>query len=101
MADAVGYDGEAIVYNEQIYSSATGDFYAVLRSVDDSCNVLFFVGHNFALTDIAEELTREELVNVPTSGIVAMECNIVTWRDIAPGCASMIFFDFPKRYRES
>lgn len=100
MASAVGYPENKIKYDEQIYSASSEDLYRVLRSIDDSLEQIFFVGHNFAITDLAEELTGTEIVNIPTSGIVAMNCNISTWREIEAGCAEILFFDYPKRYKE-
>lgn len=100
MAKAVGFDLDKIIYDDDIYSSATSDLYRVLKNIDNVYEVAFFVGHNYALTDIAEELTGEQLVNIPTSGVVVMECEIESWNQIGPGLAKMISFDFPKKYQE-
>lgn len=100
MAEGVGYDSSNIKYYDAIYSSSRMELYQVLKMIDDRCNELFFVGHNYAITDLAEEITGQQLVNIPTSGIVSIACTIKKWKDIAPGCGTLVFFDFPKRYRE-
>lgn len=100
MAKAVGFPHSEIFYNDSIYSSSTTDLHRVLRSIDDSLSTVFFVGHNYAITDLAEELTARYIDNIPTTGIVAMSCNIERWQDLAPGCAQLLFFDYPKKYPE-
>jgi len=100
MAQGVGYPEKKIHYVEAIYSSATEDLYRVLCCIDNDCKEVFFVGHNYGITDLAEELTGEELVNIPTSGIVAMKCDISSWSKIEAGCGKMMFFDYPKKYPE-
>ena len=100
MAKGVGYPVDAIAYYEDIYSSSTMDLYKVLQSVNDSHGVVFFVGHNYAITDLAEELISQQLINIPTTGIVAMKCDISKWDELGPGCGTLLFFDYPKMYAE-
>lgn len=100
MADGVGFSKDLIVYDDKIYSASTQELLQVLKMVNDKTNELFLVGHNFAITDLAVSLTGEAIDNIPTSGIVAMECKIKKWSDIGTRCAKMLLFDYPKRYKE-
>ncbi len=100
MAKGVGYPVDTIVYDETIYTSSTMDLYRVLHSINDTHSTAFFIGHNYAITDLAEELISQQLVNIPTSGIVSMDCAISSWKEIGPGCGTLLFFDYPKMYSE-
>ncbi len=100
MAKGVGYPVDTIVYDETIYTSSTMDLYRVLHSIDNTHSTAFFIGHNYAITDLAEELISQQLVNIPTSGIVSMDCAISSWKEIGPGCGTLLFFDYPKMYGE-
>ena len=98
MAKAIGYDTGGIMFKEDAYSFSAADVLPILQGVDDKYEVVFFVGHNYGLTDLAEQLTGEVLLNIPTSGMVAMKCNIKHWSEAGPGCAQMEFFDYPKKH---
>jgi phosphohistidine phosphatase len=100
MALGVGYEENLISYNDLVYSSSLADLYQVLRKIDDNCVEAYLVGHNFAITELAEELTGKSLINIPTSGVVALECVVKSWREIVPGCCSLLFFDYPKKHQE-
>lgn len=100
MAEAVAYKDAKIFYNDSIYSSSTLELYRVLRTLSDTFSTVFFIGHNYAITDLAEDLTGKSIGNIPTCGIVAMKCNIESWRSIAKINADLLFFDYPKRYSE-
>ncbi len=100
MAKGVGYPENEIIYDETIYTSSTTDLYHVLQSIKEMHTTVFFIGHNYAITDLAEELISQQLLNIPTSGIVAMNCDIAQWKDIKPGCGTLLFFDYPKKYPE-
>lgn len=98
MAKATGYDPGSIVFNEDAYSFSAADLSPILQGVDNKYEVVFFIGHNYGLTDLAEQLTGETLLNIPTSGMVAMKCRIEKWSEMQPGCAQMEFFDYPKKH---
>lgn len=98
MAKATGYDPGKIVFNEDGYSFSASEVLPLLQGVDNKYEVVFFIGHNYGLTDLAEQLTGETLLNIPTSGMVGMKCRIERWSEMRPGCAQMEFFDYPKQH---
>lgn len=98
MAKATGHDPGSIVFSEDAYSFSAADVLPILKGVDNKYEIVFFIGHNYGLTDLAEQLTGETLLNIPTSGMVAMKCRIEKWSEMLPGCAQMEFFDYPKKH---
>lgn len=98
MAQGVGFKKEFINYSDDIYSSSVHELFHVLKKVNNKINELFLVGHNYAITDLAQILTGEIIENIPTSGVVAMQCRINDWSDIEQGSGELLFFDYPKRY---
>ncbi|MEE4240296.1 MAG: histidine phosphatase family protein [Desulfopila sp.] len=100
MAKAVGYDHKEISFHEAIYHASAEDLLGILREIDDGFTRVFLVGHNYAITDLAEMLSGESLGNIPTTGIAALQCNVQRWTDAAPGCAALLMFDYPKKYKE-
>ena len=37
------------------------------------------------------------IANIPTCGVVRLELDTDSWRAVAPGCAQLLDFDYPKR----
>ena len=98
MAVAIGYESSKISFSPEAYSFSAIDLFEIIRNIDVKYDDVVFVGHNYGITDFAEKLTGETLMNIPTSGIVAMTTEITRWEEIRPGCATLQFFDFPKKY---
>lgn len=101
IAERVGYPVEDIVEQRNIYSSDMNLLLGVIRSTGSNVEHLFLVGHNYVLTDLAEQLTSETLGNVPTAGIVGVAFNVSSWEDVAGGRGEMLFFDYPKKHADS
>lgn len=98
MAKEIGIKKKEIVFKDEIYSASLENLYFVARGVEDSHEVICLVGHNYVITDFGEQLTNEVLHNIPTSGIVGINLNIETWKELTPGCGKVFIFDFPKKY---
>lgn len=98
MAKGIDYSSKNIQYKEKAYSFTLKDLLGVVKKIDDAHTSVMVVGHNYAITDLAEYLTEEVLVNIPTAGIVGMEADITHWSDIDGGCAKLLFFDYPKKF---
>lgn len=54
------------------------------------------VGHNPAITAVANRLTGAAIDNIPTSGIVAIDCPIAHWHNLADQQHRIDYFDSPK-----
>lgn len=98
MAKGIGYESGKIYYTAEAYSFSAKDLFEIIRKIDDKYDQVLFVGHNYGITDFAEQLTGETLMSIPTAGIVAMTSKITSWSEIRPGCSTLEFFDFPKKY---
>ena len=59
--------------------------------------ILFLIGHNHTITDLANFLTGESLYNVPTCGIVGVEFSDKKGFSKKKGLGKMLFFDYPKK----
>jgi len=98
MARAIAYDTKAIRYDNGAYCFTAGGIIDVLRRIDDSHDTVVFVGHNHGITELAERLCGEPLNNIPTSGIVAIDCSIERWTELGAPCNTLWFFDYPKKF---
>ena len=58
------------------------------------------IGHNPAITNIANQFAGDLTDNVPTSGQVCIDFSIRSWTGICSPKAALRFFDYPKRHPE-
>ena len=93
----IAYPKKEILFNLRLYTAYINSLYQVVHSCDDRIQRLFLVGHNYVITDFACELTGEEIVNIPTCGIVAMRLTMDSWSQLATGSGKLLFFDYPKK----
>lgn len=94
---ALGFMNKEIVLDEDLYTFSPDGFLQVLKKTPDEIQVLALVGHNHGLTECAEMLSGESLVNVPTCGIVLISFDQPSWRTVMSGGGSLVLFDYPKR----
>lgn len=71
----------------------------ILRCLPDAAMQIAVVAHNPAITRVASRLTAEHFDNVPTSGIVAIDCDIDRWADLNSGQCDLDYFVFPKMFK--
>jgi len=89
----------AFAIEPSVYMAAPGELIDLARSLGDSLGHVAIVGHNPGLTDLANLLGDLRIENVPTAGVVRLELDVDTWKDVRPGCGRTIDFDYPKRVR--
>lgn len=63
-----------------------------IYNCDNSINVLTIFGHNFALTDICNQLGNSQIDNLVTSGFVQIEFEQDDWKKIKNGKTTRIVF---------
>ncbi|KAA1245480.1 histidine phosphatase family protein [Aquimarina sp. RZ0] len=69
----------------------------VIKNCSDKINSLMIFGHNHALTSIANAYGSKLIDNLPTSGVVAVQFDVLHWKDVSVG--ENLFTLFPKEIR--
>ncbi|MEE4146552.1 MAG: histidine phosphatase family protein [Halieaceae bacterium] len=84
--------------DEGLYTFSADDLFRWLLDRDDRQQSLFIIGHNPALTDLANALAEDDgLANLPTAGYLQLALQIDHWRDMRQGCAQIEFSLFPRQ----
>lgn len=96
IAKVLEYPKERIVEEKKMYHANEATILSILSNIKDAHDVVLIFGHNPGLTEFANVLLNQNIMNVPTAGVVAGKLNIESWKSIKPGCGEMLFFDFPK-----
>ena len=96
MAEGTGYDQNDIKYDNNLYMASISYHCHLIATLFQKIDVLFLVGHNDALSELAGHLCSQVLGNVPTCGVVALEYSDKEGFSDAAGRGRLVFFWFPK-----
>lgn len=99
IAKAVGFPKSSLRYDQQIYYAGPRVLLHLLKDLDDVADVVFLVGHNYAITDFCCQLSGESIDNIPTCGIAAIDFPLTEWQGLTTGGGKLAFFDYPKKHR--
>jgi phosphohistidine phosphatase len=100
MAEELDYPWDGIVAEEKLYDAAAEGMLTVIEEQDDWIDHLMVVGHNPGLTALTNMLSRSDLENVPTCGVVELAYSVDRWMDIAEARPVQFAFDYPKKQRK-
>jgi phosphohistidine phosphatase len=100
MAEELDYPWDGIVAEEKLYDAAAEGMLTVIEEQDDWIDHLMVVGHNPGLTALTNMLSRYDLENVPTCGVVELAYSVDRWMDIAEARPVQFAFDYPKKQRK-
>jgi len=89
---------EDLVIKHEIYEAYPEILLQLVRSLDDGANTVFLFGHNPGFTYLANTFEGEYIVNIPTCGIVEINADIQSWKDLSDVNGKIANFYFPKQY---
>lgn len=96
MAKATGYDKKAIRFDDDLYLGSLSYHLTAIKSSFTQADILFLIGHNHTITELAEFLSGTVLVNIPTCGVAAIEYPGDAGFVATAAAGKLSFFDFPK-----
>jgi len=98
LAAALGLAQSRIRVLRRIYLASPGELLKLIAGLDDGLECVVLVGHNPGLTELANRLLPSlKLDNLPTAGVVAIECGTERWKNLESGKLVLGFFDSPKQ----
>lgn len=100
IAKEVGYPKEQIIIAESIYLQGTTKLIELIGTQNDETNRIFLIGHNPEMTELASHLTRSNIDNVPTCGIVSIEFPFDSWRRVSEEAGILTLFERPRHPAE-
>lgn len=98
IANRIGYSMEKIVFDPTLYAAPSSNYLEVIRGLDEDVKTVVLVGHNPAMTDLANKLSDQEFENVPTTGTVSITFKGKSWQEVPQSVGTVDFFEYPKLY---
>ena len=90
---------ESICISETVYETDAGSLIEFLREQFPAAKHIVLFGHNPGLEDLAQTLCPEFTQSMPTCAIAQFAMKIKTWQELEPGCAALVRYDYPKKFR--
>ena len=98
LAQKIKFDGP-IQYMDELYLTKPEMILNVLSLQEDKYKTIFLVGHNPSLTELAKKFQKESFNKFPTLGILAINLEIDSWKDIEDAKGEIDFFIVPKQFK--
>ena len=99
-ARSMDFDMRKFYLNEKIYECTVATLLQEIQKMEDESTSAMIFCHNPCITDAFNKLTGDVFIdNVPTCGILNLNFNVNSWRDVDYKKASVGFFQFPKDFR--
>jgi phosphohistidine phosphatase len=81
-----------------IYLASPDELLRVVAGLDDALESVLLIGHNPGLTQLANLLLPSlRLDNLPTAGVIAIDCAVDRWREMDGAGCTLRFYDSPKQ----
>ncbi|RBP49144.1 SixA phosphatase family protein [Arenicella xantha] len=90
------FTGVTLMPDLTFYTFDVDELHEILKHLPEHVTNVAVVGHNPAITEAVNRLAAQGYDNVPTAGIVKMECDIEDWSQLYAGCAELQYFVSPK-----
>ena len=96
-AGTAGYAESGIETDANLYFLGSGSIEDTIRAQVEAVQSLMLVFHNPDITHFTNSIDYYfHIDNVPTSGLLRLNCDIDHWRDWSRDRTSVDYFDFPK-----
>lgn len=99
VAKGLGYPLAQVVIDEKMYHASQDSILMGLYTLDDNINSVMIFGHNPTLTYFVNQFLDPPIINLPTSGVVAIEFATEKWVEIGSAKYRNRFTVFPKMLR--
>ena len=102
ISEEIDFDLEKVVYDNDLYDYHMKwvDFYlSYLMSIKDKHESVFLVWHNPSLSELANYLLWKDIWDIPTTGVVAIEFDVDSWKQISHWNWELNFFIYPKMFK--
>lgn len=91
------YKGE-VIFEKSIYEAPFENLLKVIKNIDDKYKTIFLIGHNPGLNDLANFLLGSFEDNIATSGVLKIDFDTNSWKNISKDNSKLIFFKYPKMF---
>lgn len=98
VSDVMKVDAEAVFFQDDLYNSSIRTYLDFITRLDTKTKSVLLVGHNPAVSYLAEYLTKAEINSMPTAGICIVQFKALSWNDVAKDTGELVDFIYPEMF---
>jgi len=95
IADTAKIDLDNFLLEEELYEASTRTFLEFINGLDDGDQNIMCVGHNPVISYLAEYLTKSEIGDMDTGGLVIIKFKAARWKEVGPGTGELVNYIYP------
>ena len=95
--DTLNLSSDLLTITDELYDFGGQKVANFIRKLDNGYESVLIFGHNHAFTEISNSFGDMYIDNVPTCGLVKLQFEIDSWKDISKGHTEMTLF--PKQLK--
>jgi phosphohistidine phosphatase len=99
LAGALSCSEEDIVADEGMYGAGPLELVDVIAGFPEDAREAMVVGHNPTMFMLAYRLGGFDAENLPTCGIVCIDFEMESWKDVRNVRGRIRYFEYPKKHR--
>ena len=95
MADAMKFENEKVVEKEELYEASTRTLFEFISQLNDDHQTVLCIGHNPAISYLAESLTKAEIGDMPPCGLAIIKFSVSSWKEVGQGNGELHNYIYP------
>ena len=96
-ASAMGLHETDVLIKDTIYGAGVHQLLNLVQDVDDLYNSIMLFGHNPTFTSFGNMVSGENIMNIVTCGVVRIDFEFSSWKNIDFNSGRMIYYEYPKK----
>ena len=95
----MGLPWDEIQIEDSLYHATEEEMIDLINQQEDYLDGLMLFGHNPGMTYLVNDLSNLDLDNLPTCGVVVLQFEVESWKEIGEFSAVSAEYDIPKNHR--
>jgi phosphohistidine phosphatase len=97
IADTIKLDLGRIIADEELFQASVRTFMEFIRQAYNDYDTILCVGHNPAISYLAEYLSKAEIGELPPAGLVSIKFELTNWKEIDEGKGELVQLMTPEK----
>jgi phosphohistidine phosphatase len=100
ISEQMKFDTNRIHYVEDIYTGSVRSLLLLINEMSEDCKNIVIIGHNPAVTYLAEYLTKSVIGNIEECGYALIKVDS-QWETVSEGTCYLDYYQFPTQLRQN
>lgn len=97
IGDALKIDSENILFQDELYEASTRTLLQTVAQLEDNLLHVLFIGHNPAMSYLAEYLTKAEIGEMVPAGMAIIRFESDSWSTVTAGGGQLVGYVEPEK----